>query len=162
MELEFKISDTVIDGNVIARKVVFEGIEYLSTSAKHASIIWKVYLVDQNGDIIIHPDVFQGRLVRSPIENSNKVDQNGIMITREYTDTLFQAPSEEELIQLSFENETVEQTVERLKEEFYQDSLSKGFPEFDFYWSALFQFKLPEVLGQSIPVLDSLKRFDRI
>lgn len=162
MELEFKISDTVIDGNIIARKVEFEGIEYLSHTLKEARIVWKVFLVDSEGKNIEHPDLYQGRRVNSPISNSNKVNQQGIMITKEYTDSIFVIPSDDELVQLANEGETTEQTIERLKQEFYLVELENSTPEFDFYWGALFTYKLPEVLVQSVTILDSLGRFDRI
>lgn len=162
MEIEFKISDTVIDGNTIARKVRFEGIDYLSRTLKEARIIWKVFLVDKEGLEIVHPDLFQGRRVESPMSNSNKVDRNGIMITKDYTDSIFKMPSEEEIKSIIKEDESLDDLIDRLKSEFYQKYLEEGYPEFDFYWGALFQYKLPEVLAQSVPVLDELKRFDRI
>jgi len=53
------ISPTSIDGKQFNRIVEFEGINYLSLSREYAEIIWKVYLLDSNGDVVDHPDVYR-------------------------------------------------------------------------------------------------------
>lgn len=145
------ISATTIDGNQFVRKVVFEGMQYFEVSKKQAQIIWKVFLLDKEGNNIINPDVENGRIIRSPISNSNKVDQNGIMISKEIIS--IQNPI--------LENESVEDYQIRL-ETILSDELLIGIPEFDFYMNALTQYPLPVILMQAIDQLDYLKRFDKI
>lgn len=149
--IEKKISSTIIDGHEIQRKVVFDGIQYMEVSKKHAEIIWRVYLLDTDDNVILHPDIEIGRVVKSPLTNSNLVDINGIMITKELLT----------LQNLINEDETQEDYEIRI-ETLYRTTLENGIPEFDFYFEALMEYPLPIILLQAIDLLDSLGRFDRI
>lgn len=149
--IEKKISSTIIDGHEISRKVVFEGIQYFEVSKSHAEIIWKVYLLDSENNVIIHPDIEVGRVVKSPLNNSNLVDANGVMVTKELIN-----------IQNTIGvNETEEDYNVRI-EELYKEELLTATPEFDFYITAMESFPLPVILDQAIGLLDSLGRFDKL
>jgi hypothetical protein len=149
--IEKPISSTTIDGHIIARKVRFEGIQYFEYSQKHAQIIWKVFLIDTEGEYINHPDVNQGRIVLSPIVNTNRVNELGITITKEYI--MSQNPQ-------NFEEESSLEYNTRINE-LYNNEWNNGTPEFDFYFNSLTIYPLSIVLNQAIDLLDSLGRFDR-
>lgn len=149
--VEKKISSTIIDGNEIQRRVVFEGIQYFEVSKGHAEIIWKVYLLDSEDNVIIHPDIETGRVVKSPLSNSNLVDANGVMVTKELTK--LQNP-----IGVDESEEHYTTRIEKL----YNETLLTATPEFNFYITAMESLPLPVILDQAIGLLDSLGRFDRI
>jgi hypothetical protein len=149
--VEKKISSTIIDGHEINRKVVFEGIQYFEVSKGHAEIIWNVYLLDSEDNVIIHPDIEVGRVVKSPLNNSNLVDVNGVMVTKDLTK-----------LQNSIGADESEEDYTVRIEELYNEALLTAIPEFDFYIAALLQYPLPVILDQAIGLLDSLGRFDRL
>ena len=150
-QIEKLISATVIDGNSFARKAVFEGVQYFEVSKKHAQIIWKVFLLDKEGNNIIHPDIENGRIVVSLIRDSNKVDKNGITISKEVV--IMRNPK--------LENESEEDYQIRVQS-ILTELEKTGISEFDFYYMALQKYPLPVILAQSIDLLDNLGRFDKI
>lgn len=85
----------------------------------------------------------------SVISNSNRVTEQGVMITREFTDSTFEEPEELE----------EGQTIEQLKEEHYQEYYNNGIPEFTFWWESAKEQNLEEALKEGILLLDSFKTF---
>lgn len=145
------ISDTEILNKTYKREVHFEGINSLSLTTKSAEIIWKVYILDDNGQIVDHPNLIQGRIQSSLISNMFRVTAEGVTITPEYVKSL--NPKNENELDIDYEY--------RIKD-LYDQMFANGFPEFDFYWTALFTNPLPSVISQSIVTIDELKGYDKV
>ena len=86
----------------------------------------------------------------SHISNTNRVTEDGTMITRAYTDSAFVEPEELE----------DGQDIEQLKDQHYQTILESGIPEFDFWWESAKKVNLEEALKQGILLLDSFNFFN--
>ena len=103
-----------------------------------ARVIWEEVFLDSEGNPIMDETV-ANRVIVSDIDNTNTVNENGIVIDSANFPKL--------------ENETDEEYDARLK-----DMKSKGFPEFDFYIRAILN---TNNIKQAIQVLDYLGRFNR-
>lgn len=144
------ISPTSIDGKQFSRIVEFEGISYLSLSLEYAEIIWKIYLLDSNGDVIDHPDVIQGRRLTTTVSNQFRVTQQGITITTDFIKSF--TPQNQGELDIDYEYRIAA---------IYKTMFDAGIPEFDFYWQTILTNPLPTVLDQSITVIDGLKGYDK-
>jgi hypothetical protein len=103
-----------------------------------ARVTWEEVFLDAEGNPIMDETV-SNRVIVSDIDNTNTVNENGIVIDSANFPKL--------------ENETDEEYQARL-----EDMKSKGFPEFDFYIGAILN---TENIKQAIQVLDYLGRFNR-
>lgn len=132
------------------RKVSLSQLMHIDFDNKTGEIYWKVWQVDEEGEVINNPDLNQGRIVSTPINNSNKVTQGGVMITREYVES--QNAQEKE--------ETDEEYNQRISE-LMESELENGIPEFEFWLGLLTSQKFPIALTQAAQLLASFGRFDR-
>ena len=92
------------------------------------------------------------------ISNSNKVTEQGLMITRDYVKSLY--PKDNKILTSNppKEKETKEEYEARI-DEHYQSELEKGIPEFTFWWESSKKVNLEEALKQGILLLDKFKTF---
>jgi len=120
------------------RSIRLKQISHIDFDLREAKVTWEEIPTDQDGQVIIDETV-STRTIVSHISNSNVVNEQGIVIDSETYPQL--------------EDEEYEDYQLRLTE-----LKSKGFPEFDFYISAV--LNVPAI-GQAIELLDSLKRFNR-
>lgn len=123
------------------RVIVFEGIQYLSYSMGSAELVWLEYPSDDKWQPI-ESEIIKPRRIVTPIDNANRVTEQGILITREFVASNIPDNPTEEEIDLA-----------------YQAALEKGLPEFDFWidlvgWSPL--------ITQAAQMLEAFKRFDRV
>ncbi len=79
------------------------------------------------------------------ISNANRVNEQGIMITKELTDLSFVEP---EILEEG-------QTIEQLKQDHYDAIFTASIPEFDFWWENAKLVNLEESLKAGILLLDS-------
>ena len=103
-----------------------------------ARVIWEEVYLDGEGNPIMDETV-SNRVIISDIDNTNTVNENGIVIDS-----------------ANFpqgENETTEEYDLRIRE-----MKEKGYPEFDFYIGAILN---TENIKQAIVLLDHLQRFNR-
>ena len=103
-----------------------------------ARVIWEEVFLDSEGNPILDETV-SNRVIISDIDNTNTVNENGIVIDSANFPKL--------------ENETDEEYQARLEE-----MKSKGFKEFDFYIKLMIN---ADNIRGSISLLDYLQRFNR-
>lgn len=103
-----------------------------------ARVIWEEVFLDSEGNPILDETV-SNRVIVSDIDNTNTVNENGIVIDSSNFPKL--------------ENETDEEYQARLEE-----MKSKGFKEFDFYIKLMLN---ADNIKGSISLLDFLQRFNR-
>ena len=130
--IEINITPTLAG---IPRKVEFTGFSFWYHDKKEAEMLCKVWLLDENGELLENADLKQGRVVRIEISNRNRVDQNGVLI---------EPPTEENDTSVAYEN---------------------GIPEYDFYFNAFMlnpNGTPVEVITQAITILSQYNRFDRL
>jgi hypothetical protein len=133
------------------REVRLFRLAYVDFEGKFAEIQWKVYQLDDNGNRVNHPDIAQGRVVNTPINNSNKVTPEGMLITREViisTNPIQDGESESNYLN----------RIDNIFNNVYQN----GIPEFDFWLKILTTLPLPIALTQAAQLLDHFGRFDRV
>jgi hypothetical protein len=117
----------------IKRKVVFEGIAWMSMKNKEAVIKWIVQNLNEDNSLINDIDIVSERIVETRISDQNKVTSKGILIIPE-----------------NFESE-----------EDYQEALEIGIPEYTFWMTAIQNTPLPAIIMQAAHILDQFNRFDR-
>lgn len=122
------------------RVIVFEGIQYLFYSMGSAELVWLEYPANGEGQPI-ESEIIKPRKIVTPIDNANRVTEQGILITREFIAS--QLPE-------GFTDEELEQA--------HQSSFDSGLPEFDF-WINLVNWK--GLITQAGQMLEQFKRFDR-
>jgi len=144
MELIKKISNHPITGQ--RRAIKLKQIAYIDFDIKEARIYWEEMVLDE-GDKPILSNLIPTRVVTSVLSNSNKVNAEGITITKEWIESNNPIGVDE----------TEEDYKERI-EGLLNTALETGNPEFDFYVSEILNL---QKIGQAVTLLDSLKRFDR-
>ena len=126
--------------NGLARTCSIGQIAYMDFEIKEAKIRFDVTITDLNIT----------KSFWSHISNANRVTEDGIMITRSFTDSTFVEPEQLE----------EGQTIEQLKSDHYQAVFESGIPEFDFWWESAKKVNLEEALKQGILLLDSFNFFN--
>ena len=144
------ISNIEIDGKIFQRRADFEGIQALSISLNQANIVWKIYILNSQGELLNHPDILQGRIHVSKISNEFRVTTEGVTINEDYIRSI--TPQEEGELEIDY-NYRIRSV--------YETMYANGLPEFDFYWGMLFSVPLPQVISQSIDIIDSLGGYDK-
>lgn len=122
------------------RVIVFEGIQYLFYSMSSAELVWLEYPANDEGQPI-ESEIIKPRKIVTPIDNANKVTEQGILITREFISS--QLPE-------GYTKEELEQA--------YQLALESGYPEFDF-WINLVNWK--NLITDAGLMLEQFKRYNR-
>lgn len=122
------------------RVIVFEGIQYLFYSMGSAELVWLEYPSNDEGQPI-ESEIIKPRKIVTPIDNANKVTEQGILITKEF-----------------ISNQLPEEHTEEELTEAYQLALEHGYPEFDF-WINLVNWE--GLITQAGQMLEQFKRFDR-
>lgn len=115
------------------RIVIWEGINSMTIQGKFANIVWIVRQLDSNGNQINDPDLLQDRRVITPISDTNRVNEQGVLIDRENFN------SDEE----------------------FEKAFESGFPEFTFWMTAIQKETLPNIIIQAANILNQFGRFDR-
>ena len=139
------ISDHPVLG--FKRGIRLKSIQFVDFDLQEARVVWEEVHLDVNDAVIEDPTVPVRQMV-SPLSNNNKVDNNGVVIT-------FESVQSANAI-LTDESESDYNT--RVKG-LYNDALSAGNPEFDFYVSVILNL---QKIGQAVVLLDSLDRFNRV
>lgn len=137
-----QISPNPITG--LNRVVQVAQVAYMDWEIKEAQIKFKIIHLKDDQEITA---LGFTSYKTTHINNSNRVTEQGVMITKDYVASISK---------LKKDSETYEQDLEAE----YQKELEKGIPEFDMWMSMSMQLNLEEALKQGITLLDSFKFFD--
>lgn len=79
-KIELPISES---SQGFTRIVIYEGILNNSEDGQYATLLWKVYQYDKEGNLLPDREFIQGREVRTDVSGNNRVNSGGITIKRE-------------------------------------------------------------------------------
>lgn len=141
--------------NGLARTCSIGQIAYMDFKIKEAKIRFDVTITDLNIT----------KSFWSHISNANRVTEAGVMVTREYAESIFvpQITREAVEVELGASPEVDEALAKKVSEEFdlfYQELLEEAITEFDFWWAYANQATLEVSLIEGIKLLDSFGFFN--
>lgn len=118
------------------RRVRYDGILFKSESNEAASIVWKIWQYDKEGNLLPDREFVQGREVRTDVSGSNRVTSGGITIKRE------RFPQGE------------------VGDRAYQMAWNSGYNEYRFWMAVLHSRLLPEAIQAAGMILAQYGVFD--
>ena len=144
MDLIKKVSNHPITGQ--RRAIRLKQIAYIDFDVMEAKIFFEELVLDAF-DKAIKSNLIPKRIITIHLSDNNKVNDQGITITREYI----------EVSNPKNEDETDEDYTSRI-DTLLEEALQSGNPECSFYVTNILNLQKIE---QAVQLLDSLKRFDR-